>query len=176
MKNSALKILFVIAFLTMLPSHAQVKDSEKNKTAIRERIDETLDSWHLAASNTEFDKYFGLMTSDAVFIGTDATENWTAEEFKKFARPYFDAGKAWNFTSLERYIYVHQNSKIAWFDELLDTQMGICRGSGVVAKENGTWKIHHYVLSIAVPNENVEELTSLKSEFDKNLISELKNK
>ena len=176
MKNSALKFLFVFAFLTVLPLHAQVKDSEKNKTAISERVSETLDSWHLAAANTEFETYFGLMTNDAVFIGTDATENWTAEEFKKFAKPYFDSGKAWNFTSIERNIYIHQNSKIAWFDELLDTQMGICRGSGVLAKEDGKWKIHHYVLSIAVPNENVDELTSLKAQFDKNLISELKNK
>jgi hypothetical protein len=38
-------------------------------------------------------------------------------------------GKAWNFTVLERHIYFDQSKK-AWFDELLNTQMKICRGSG----------------------------------------------
>jgi hypothetical protein len=30
----------------------------------------------------------------------------------------------------------------AWFDELLDTQMKICRGSGILVKENKQWKIN----------------------------------
>jgi hypothetical protein len=69
------------------------------------------------------------MTEDAVFIGTDATENWGKPAFQEFAKPYFDKGKAWNFTVLERHIYFDQSKK-AWFDELLNTQMKICRGSG----------------------------------------------
>ena len=39
-------------------------------------IDTTLDAWHKAASEANFEAYFGLMTQDAIFIGTDATENW----------------------------------------------------------------------------------------------------
>ena len=39
-------------------------------------IANVLDSWHRAAANAETEKYFGAMTSDAVFIGTDATEVW----------------------------------------------------------------------------------------------------
>jgi hypothetical protein len=44
---------------------------------------------------------------------------------------------------------------MAWFDEL-STQMKICRGSGVLVKIGNDWKIKHYVLSMTVPNENVE--------------------
>ena len=59
---------------------------------------------------------------------------------------------------------------MAWFDELLDTQMGICRGSGVMLLDGKEWKVQHYVLSIAVPNENVDELTQLKKTHDDALI------
>jgi ketosteroid isomerase-like protein len=41
-----------------------------------------LDSWHKAAADAKFDTYFNKMTEDAVFIGTDATENWNKPHFK----------------------------------------------------------------------------------------------
>ncbi|WP_037318837.1 nuclear transport factor 2 family protein [Salegentibacter sp. Hel_I_6] len=138
------------------------------------KIDKVLTQWHKAAAEANFEKYFSLMTAEGVFIGTDATENWQNDDFREFSKPYFDRGKAWSFTTLERNIYTEENSKTAWFDELLDTQMGICRGSGVLQKTKEGWKIAHYVLSIAIPNKNVEEVTAIKKKFDDNLISELK--
>nr|WP_298792224.1 nuclear transport factor 2 family protein [uncultured Allomuricauda sp.] len=146
------------------------QESEKNT------IDKLLDDWHMAASNADFDSYFGKMTTDAVFIGTDATENWQNKAFKAFSKPYFDRGKAWSFTAVERNIYLNETEDFGWFDELLNTQMKLCRGSGVVKKENGQWKIAHYVLSIAVPNENVGELIQLKKEKDSLLLIDLKKK
>jgi len=137
-------------------------------------IKKTLDDWHAAAGSADFDAYFGLMTDDAVFIGTDAGENWQRDEFLVYAKPHFDKGKAWNFTAVERNIYMNDEASIAWFDELLDTQMKICRGSGVLIKVDGTWKIAHYVLSIAVPNENVDELVKIKGAKDSLLLKQLK--
>lgn len=145
--------------------------SEKQK----QEITNLLDQWHSAAGEANSDTYFSLMAEDAVFIGTDPTENWVKPEFKEWSRPYFERGRAWDFTAIERNIFTAQDCELAWFDELLDTQMGICRGSGVVMKEDGTWKIKHYVLSIAIPNENVEEVTNLKNEYDRSLISKLKS-
>lgn len=141
----------------------------------KETIAITLDAWHNAAAMADFESYFKLMTMDAVFIGTDATENWGLEEFKAYSKPHFDKGKAWSFTAVERNIYVNESEDFAWFDELLDTQMKICRGSGVVKKVDGKWKIAHYVLSIAVPNENVGELIELKKEKDSMLLLKMKN-
>lgn len=140
----------------------------------KENINELLNEWHFAAAEADYEDYFSLMANESVFIGTDPTENWNKQEFMKWSKPYFDRGKAWIFLTLERNIFLGEDKELAWFDELLDTQMGICRGSGVVVKENGEWKIKHYVLSIAIPNENVAAVTSLKTEFDKKLISELK--
>ena len=141
----------------------------------KEAIDKVLNQWHAAAGNANFDAYFSFMAEDAVFIGTDPTENWHKSDFKEWSKPYFDRGQAWDFTSLERNILTAETGQTAWFDELLDTQMGICRGSGVMIWENGEWKVQHYVLSIAIPNENVSEVTELKKEFDNNLISKLKS-
>ena len=142
----------------------------------KSNIELVLNNWHKAAAEAEFDTYFDLMTKDGVFIGTDATENWQNQAFKDFSKPYFDAGKAWNFTPLERNIYVNEAGDFAWFDELLDTQMKICRGSGVLKKISGDWKIAHYVLSIAVPNEHVDALVLLKKEKDSLLTKQLKAK
>ncbi len=161
------KALFALLFLSAVVS-AQNNDKQK--------INQVLDDWHMAAANADFDTYFGLMTKDGVFLGTDATENWQNEEFRTFSKPYFDQGKAWSFTSVERNVYINEAKTFAWFDELLDTQMKICRGSGVLKKENGQWKIAHYVLSIAVPNENVDELIQIKEAKDNAILLELKKK
>ena len=173
------KIVFLSLFLSglfLFPAlNAQVKNTEQNLLSAKRNIIKNLDAWHKAAAKANFDDYFKLMTDDAIFIGTDPTENWTLQEFKEFSRPYFEAGKAWDFKAIERNIYHEENRRIAWFDELLDTHMGICRGSGVMVKENGKWKVQHYVLSITIPNENVDEITLLKKEFDQELISRIRD-
>ncbi|WP_424493014.1 nuclear transport factor 2 family protein [Salinimicrobium sp. GXAS 041] len=142
----------------------------------QENINEVLDEWHKAAAQADFEAYFSKMAENAIFIGTDPTENWMKPDFKNWAKPYFDRGKAWDFTSLERNIFFSENQRTAWFDELLETQMGLCRGSGVLTLENGEWKIRQYVLSIAVPNEEVSNLTELKNDFDQQLILKLKTR
>ena len=150
MKNSLI-VLFVINLSCCFAQHLE-----------KVRIGEVLDSWHKAAADADFEVYFSKMTEDGVFLGTDATENWQNAEFRAFSRPYFDNGKAWSFSAVERNIYLDDNKRFAWFDELLDTRMGLCRGSGVLRNIDGEWKIAHYVLSIAVPNENVAALVQLK--------------
>lgn len=158
--------MFVLVVFFTLPLRAQ---GLKDKT----EIGNILDNWHKAAASAEFDAYFNLMTSDAVFIGTDASENWQLEEFKVYAKPHFDNGKAWNFKAVERHVYGNEGGDYAWFDELLDTQMKLCRGSGVLRKESGEWKIAHYVLSIVIPNENVSEVILIKQEKDDRIIENL---
>tara|TARA_B110000503_G_C7108895_1_gene397197 strand:+ start:1147 stop:1626 length:480 start_codon:yes stop_codon:yes gene_type:complete len=137
-------------------------------------INNLLDNWHKNAAETNFEAYFDAMTDDAIFIGTDATENWNKEAFMAFSKPYFNNGKAWNFTSLQRNVYFSIDDKTAWFDELLDTQMKICRGSGVLEKLENEWKIKHYVLSMTVPNENTTEVVKIKSAIEDAIIKNKK--
>ena len=158
-------ILFFFIFSITTAVKAQVE-------AVKE-IDKLVDSWHKAAAEANFDAYFDVLTEDAVFIGTDATENWDKKAFQIFAKPYFDKGKAWNFKSLERHVYFGKDKKTVWFDELLTTQMKICRGSGVIVKVGNKWKIRHYVLSMTIPNDTTDEVVKIKTPIEDEIINKL---
>lgn len=151
------------------------KSFSQNTESDRKKINIILDSWHKAAANAEFDNYFSYMSSNGVFIGTDASENWQLDAFKTFSKPFFDKGKAWNFTSLQRNIYFDKSQNTAWFDELLDTQMKICRGSGVLIREGKNWKIAHYVLSMTIPNDNTDEVVKIKEKIENGVIEKFKS-
>ncbi|WAC01187.1 nuclear transport factor 2 family protein [Lacinutrix neustonica] len=158
--------LFIFSIL-ITACKAEIK--VENQTSLEDLKAETnrvLDQWHKAAAEANFDNYFSLMTSDGVFIGTDASENWKNEAFRAFSKPYFDKGKAWSFTAIDRNIYIDNDKTTAWFDEILETQMKLCRGSGVLKLENNQWKIAHYVLSITIPNEKVSEIVKIKAPLD----------
>ncbi|MDN3595702.1 nuclear transport factor 2 family protein [Zunongwangia endophytica] len=171
MKQTILFISF--CFISIIGS-SQTMPYQSNKKEATSEINKVIDSWHEAAAEANFQQYFSLLTKDAIFIGTDPTENWNKDEFKAYSKPHFDKGKAWSFSSVERNIYLEDNKGIAWFDELLDTHMGICRGSGVMRFENGNWKIAHYVLSIEIPNDNVTEVVDIKKDFDEKMIETIK--
>ena len=124
-------------------------------------IDTLMNQWHRAAATADEDTFFGSMTADGIYIGTDASELWLRDELKEWSKKYFDRDSAWSFTPTERNIYFAKDGKTAWFDELLDTWMGDCRSSGVVVKTKEGWKIQHYHLSIAVPNDVVQDYLKL---------------
>lgn len=163
-----MKNILIVLALTLSTACFSQKKTDK------EQIDNVLNTWHQAAAEAKFDAYFSLMTKDAIFIGTDPTENWQLDTFKSFAKPFFDKGTAWDFKTVERNIYFSDDGKVAWFDELLDTWMKLCRGSGVLKKENGQWKIAHYVLSITIPNDNTQDVIKMKKEFDDALLAKMR--
>lgn len=112
-----------------------------------------LDDWHQAAAVADEARYFGHLREGAVFLGTDATERWDREAFRTWARPHFARGRAWAFRAVRRSISLAPDGQVAWFDEDLDTpNMGPARGSGVLIKEAGRWRIAQYNLSVPIPN------------------------
>ncbi|MEZ6210666.1 MAG: nuclear transport factor 2 family protein [Phycisphaerales bacterium] len=132
----------------------------------RASINAMLNEWHRAAWLADEDAYFAHFAGDdAVFMGTDATERWTAREFRAWAHPYFERGKAWEFFAenrFERNISFNDAADTAWFDEQLVTpNMGPCRGTGVLIKQNDQWKIAHYNLSIPLPNAIVDDVVAM---------------
>ena len=101
----------------------------------------------------------GTFAAGAVFLGTDATERWTVEEFRRYSHPYFAKGKAWSFKAIERHVAFSADATVAWFDEKLDTpNLGPCRGSGVLVREKGAWKIAQYNLAVPIPNDLMKEI------------------
>jgi hypothetical protein len=127
----------------------------------KRQINELTDKWHRSAAEADLEPFFSYLAEDAMYLGTDASERWTKKEFFEFCKPYFDKGKAWDFKAKERHIYIKPELKTAWFDEVLDTWMGECRGSGVLIYENNTWKLIHYNLAVAVPNDIIRDYIDL---------------
>jgi ketosteroid isomerase-like protein len=126
---------------------------EVPKEEPRAAVSAVLDDWHKAASEVDEARYFGHFTPDAVFMGTDATERWTRDAFRAWAKPFFARGKAWSFRAVSRNVFLSKDGTVAWFDEALDTpNMGPCRGSGVLVKQDRSWKIAQYNLSVPIPN------------------------
>lgn len=150
----------LIPLLVSCEIHYQTGSSTDKSEAVS-KIDKTLDRWHQAAADADFKTYFNLMSDDAVFVGTDASEVWDKPAFMKFAKPYFDKRKAWNFKKIKRHIYLNEAQTIAWFDETLNTWMGVCRGAGVLQKTGQTWQIKHYVLSLTIPNDKMKKVISV---------------
>lgn len=121
----------------------------------------TMDAFHKAASEADFDAYFALMRDDGVFLGTDASERWTKAQFEDYARPFMvEQGRGWIYHPRDRHISIRGD--VAWFDELIDNdKYGTLRGQGVLVREDGAWKIAQYSYSFAVPNDKAPAVVEL---------------
>jgi hypothetical protein len=124
-------------------------------------VNSFINEWHSAASKADGDTFFGSMTADAIYIGTEAGERWLRDELKEWSKQYFERESAWNFKPSNREIYFSDNEDYAWFEERLDTQMGVCHGSGVLEMTNEGWKFKHYHLSVTVPNDKIDAFIKL---------------
>ena len=125
-------------------------------TGERAEIDRVVDDWHDAAASSDEERYFGHLTEDAVFLGTDATERWNPEQFRAYAHRPFSEGRGWRMRAVRRDVVVRGD--VAWLDEDLETvNLGPARGSAVLVRgEDGRWRIAHYDLAITVPNERFD--------------------
>ena len=151
-----MKLLFAL-LLTLFTGTAMAATDP----AVKE-VEQTLDGLHKAAAKADGAAYFALFAPDGVFLGTDATERWTVDEFRKYALARFAKGQGWTYVPKERHVTLAPAGDVAWFDELLDNaKLGTCRGSGVLRKIGGAWKISQYNLSIPVPNELAGKVVDL---------------
>ena len=153
MKVKLIKIALILGLI--IPVTSRQKTTQPDFSA----LDEQINLWHKAATNTDADAYFGMMAPNSVFIGTDKTENWNKQTFESKYRPYFEAGKSWDFKPISRHWYSNRDGQLAWFDETLDTWMGVCQASGVMEKQNdGRWMLKHYQLSLAIDNDKMDKV------------------
>ena len=173
MKKTILALIIAGSFCTCNQSTKIPESVSVDTTGEQKKIIIMLDSFNRAAAKADFNAYFNFYTDDAIFTGTDATERWDKKQFMVWAKPFFDRGKAWNFTALERHIYFDKTGNMAWFDELLNTQMKICRGSGVLVKQGNDWKVQQYILSTTVPNNELEAVIKIKTNVEDSIINQL---
>lgn len=130
--------------------------------AIRASIDAVLDDFHAAAADADLERYFGHLAPGAIFVGTDASEVWTVDEFRAYAAPHFEAGRGWTYTPSNRRVdFAAGERSAALYEELTSAKYGTLRGSGTVVHDGVRWRILHYVMSFAVPNEVAPDLVEL---------------
>ena len=82
---------------------------------------------------------------------------------------YFSKGKGWTYFPRERHITLADVpcGCVAWFDELLDSESyGTSRGTGVLVKQNGKWKISQYALTFPIPNDLAKGMTEQIRAFE----------
>jgi ketosteroid isomerase-like protein len=114
----------------------------------------TLDDFHDAAACADGRRYFAHFAPEGVFLGTDGAERWDVAAFRAYAHPHFAQGKGWSYRATERNITLAPDGDVAWFDEALtNDSYGPCRGTGVLRRIDGAWKVAQYNLTIPIPNE-----------------------
>lgn len=96
-------ILLLFGLITVSSTSAQQSD-----------IEAVLDDFHLAASEADYERYFGHLAEESIFLGTDITERWTKSEFQGYAEPHFSAGRGWTYVPQERHVYVGAGGEAAW--------------------------------------------------------------
>ncbi|MFC0134656.1 hypothetical protein CR105_23885 [Massilia eurypsychrophila] len=153
----------ILACCLLLASAAGL--AQPADAALKKQVNAFVDEWHEDAANARL-AFFDKIAKDGVYIGTDKTELWHRDEFKVWAKRFFERKSAWTFKAIKRNVYASADKHIIWFDELLDTQMGICQASGVIHRTATGFEIEHYQLSIAVPNDVAGEVTKLIKEYE----------
>ena len=160
-----MRTLFLILTLLFIPGGALARAPADPVVA----INTTLDALHDAASKADGPRYFALYADDAVYIGTDAAERWTLNEFRAYATPYFSKGQGWTYRPRERHVVIAALPCrcVAWFDELLDSKSyGTSRGTGVMVLRDGIWKVAQYALTFPIPNDLAKHMTDEIKRFE----------
>lgn len=130
-------------------------------------VEAAIDAYHAAASAADLDAYIGLMAPSGVFLGTDASERWTRAEFRAFCEPYFEQGRGWTYVPGERHVAFSPSGDVAWFDEVLTNEAyGALRGSGVLTRQGGGWRIEQYNLTFLVPNGVAKEVVEIIGAYE----------
>jgi ketosteroid isomerase-like protein len=150
----------ILVMITLYAAAAAVEVADRD-------IDSLLDAWHDAVATADEEVFFGSLSDDAVYLGTDPGERWTKKELMEWSKAHFGKESAWSFKPYSRTIYLSKDGNVAWFEELLETWMGVCRGSGVLVREDGGWKIKHYNLAVTVPNELIQNFVDIFDEQPK---------
>ena len=118
-----------------------------------------LDTFHSAAATSNLAAWAGcFLAATSRFLGTDGTENWTAQSAVDAFAPHFAKSKcAWKYDPVpgSRIIDVFDCGAFATFDERLQSESFRCtsRGTGVAVRgHDDCWFLHHYYLSFPIPN------------------------
>jgi ketosteroid isomerase-like protein len=146
--------LALLALLLPLSSGCAAPSRNSAPHSRAQAVAQVLDDFHDAAARADEQRYFSHFAPEGVFLGTDGSERWDVPAFRAYAHPHFAQGRGWNYRATARNVQLSPDGNAAWFDEVLDNaSYGPCRGTGVLRRIDGRWKIAQYNLTIPIPNE-----------------------
>ncbi len=103
---------------------------------------------HLAANQADSERYFGFFAPEAVVVGS--TGRYTVARL----RALLSRGQGLPTIPIEQLVYLSPDQNLAWFEELVETKnVGLMRGTGVLRKADGAWRLAHHSLTILVPRQ-----------------------
>ena len=141
-------VLCCLAGIGSLPASAE---ATKNPIRAQTAVGLVLDDFHAAAAEADAERYLGHFAANGVFMGTDDWERWPLPAFREYVEKRFADG-GWAYEPRSRNIRIDGDH--AWFDEIVESsRWGRFRGTGVLQRIDGDWKIAHYALSFLIPNE-----------------------
>lgn len=155
-------IVLTVAVLLVAPLTPAGEAKEGAVAALKAMLTD----FHLAAAEADGDRYLGHIAPDAILLGTDRTERFTLEEYKKLVEPYMSQGTGWTTVAVEQNVYLSKNGKLAWFDERLEREgLGEMRATGVARLMKGEWRLVQMNMSFPVPNALVRKLMAMIREL-----------
>jgi ketosteroid isomerase-like protein len=155
-----LLLICVALSVTSVANTAQIDDKQAAVSAV-------LSDLHASASDADYDCYFSHFATNAVFFGTAMNERWPLADFKKYTKARFNNKNGWTYHSLSRHIYFSDDGQTAWFDEKLHhAKYGNCRSTGVLVLEQGQWKLVQYNLSIPIPDQLTNNITTQIQQYE----------
>jgi SnoaL-like domain len=114
--------------------------------------DATLDALHQAGVDANPAAFTALLAQDVVFLGVDGAARLEGPSAREFFGEHLLQANTWTYRSSDRDMRLSPDGSVAWFDETLEhDQLGRGRGTGVLIRSSGGWKLAQYNLSVPRP-------------------------
>lgn len=125
---------------------------------------DALVAFHRAGREADIDAYIGWLAEDAIVLGTDASERNPPAALHDMLEPWFSAGKGLDTDPVVVHVSESADGRFAWFDGRFH-KPSLCelRGSGLLRHGPDGWKIVHYNVAFALPNDLIDFLSSGRS-------------
>lgn len=137
---------------------------ETEKTLVKRNLDQM----EQAMQAEDKEVFSNLFDHDPgmVNFGTDASERWVGwDAMKASLEQQFAAFDNTKISTRDQVIKVHSSGQVAWFSEIMDwstetqgqqVDLKGVRCTGVLQKENGTWKFEQVHFSVPVSGQAAE--------------------
>ncbi len=107
---------------------------------------------HRAATAADGERFFAAFAPEAMIFGS--TARLTLARYRALREPYLARGQGLPSTPIEQKVYLSASGDLAWFEELVEVfEHDRLRGTGVLRRIDGAWKLVHYSAMILVPRQ-----------------------